>query len=440
MTDSLRRDVLKGIGAAAATALLPASAFAQEPKYTPEPGAKLKLMRWRRFIQGDEDQWNANTKKFTQATGVEVTITNEGFEDVRPKLALAANVGSGPDLALGWLEDPHFFPDKLVELTDLAEYLGQKYGGWFDTPRRYGQISSGANKGKWIGLPLGAGGAQLNYRISWMKEAGFEQFPTDYDGFLKLCQKLSKNGHPPGFALSHATGDAETWSHNMLWGFGGKVVDEKNNVVLDSPETVAAIEYVMQLYKTFIDGTLAWTGVSNNNSFLEEKISITSNGPSIYYVAKNSPEENKKKIAADMNHAAFPIGPAGKAAELHLLSQAMIFKYTKYPNAAKAYLKFMWEKEQYEPWQAAATSYMCPALKAYRDTPFWNSDPKYAVFRDVGARLRWSGFAGDIGQPSAACLADWIVVDMFAQAVAGQRSPKDAAKQAADRAKRQYRT
>lgn len=440
MSDTTRRDVLKGIGAAALAAAVPGAAFADEPKYAIEAGAKLKLMRWRRFIQGDEDAWIANTRKFTQATGVEVTISNEGFEDIRPKLALTANVGSGPDIALGFLEDPHFFPDKLLDLTDLAEYLGAKYGGWYDSMRRYGTRAKGPAKGRWIGLPLGAGGSLLNYRISWMREAGFETFPTDFDNFLKLCQRMAKNGHPPGFSLAHTTGDAETWSHNVLWGFGGKMVDADNNVVLNSPETVAAIDYMVQLHKTFIDGTLAWNGVSNNNAFLEEKISLTSNGPSIYYVAKTSTDPAKLKLAADMNHAAFPIGPAGQAAELHLMSQAMVFKFTKYPNAAKAYLKFMWEREQYEPWQAAATSYMCPPLKDYAKTRFWATDPKYAPFREVATRMRWSGYAGDVGPASAACLADWIVVDMFAQVVAGQKSAKEAAAQAADRAKRNYRT
>ena len=235
-----------------------------------------------------------------------------------------------------------------------------------------------------------------------------------------MCRALAKNGHPPGFALSHATGDAETWSHNILWGFGAKVVDEKNKVVINSPQTIAAIEYMIELNKTFIEGTLSWSGVSNNNAFLEGRISLTSNGPSIYYVAKNSTDPKQQAIAADMNHSAYPIGPSGQVAELHLLSQAMVFKYSKYPNAAKAYLQFMWEKEQYEPWQAAATSYMCPPLKAYAQTPFWKTDPKYAAFRDVTSRMRWSGYAGDIGEASAACLADWVVVDMFAQAVSGQ--------------------
>src|SRR3546814_14931995 len=96
----------------------------------------------------------ANTKKFTEATGVEVRIDNEAWEDVRPKAAVAANVGSGPDIILGWFDDPHQYPDKLVPLTDLADYLGNKYGGWYDAAQRYGM-----KDGEWIGLPLGAAGA-----------------------------------------------------------------------------------------------------------------------------------------------------------------------------------------------------------------------------------------------------------------------------------------
>jgi multiple sugar transport system substrate-binding protein len=431
VTGISRRDVVKTIGAALA---LPTAGRAADLKLKPEPGAKLRMLRWKRFVQGDEDQWAANSKKFTETTGIEVRVDAVSFEDIRPKAAVAANVGSGPDILLGWIDDPHLYPDKLVDLTEVAEYLGSKYGGWFDMARKYG-----TRNGRWIGLPLGMGGALLNYRVSWMKQAGFETFPKDMAGYLKLCQALAKNGHPPGFALSHATGDSETWMHNILWSHGGKLADDKNRVVINSPETIAALEYLNQLSKTFIDGVFSWTGTSNNNAFLESKISLTSNGISIYYVAKHSENAAYKTVADDMDHHPMPVGPLGHPAELHLLTQAMVFKYTKYPNAAKEYLRFMWEKEQYEAWQKAAWSYMSPPLKAYIDTPFWKEDPKYAPFRDVAARMLWNGYAGELGQASAACMADWIVVDMFAQCASGQKTPKQAAADAAERAKRYYK-
>src|SRR3546814_1635372 len=133
-----------------------------------------------KFVQGDEDLWNANTKKFTEATGVEVRIDNEAWEDVRPKAAVAANVGSGPDIILGWFDDPHQYPDKLVPLTDLADYLGNKYGGWYDAAQRYGM-----KDGEWIGLPLGAAGACMVYRQAWVQEARSEEHTSELQSLMR---------------------------------------------------------------------------------------------------------------------------------------------------------------------------------------------------------------------------------------------------------------
>src|SRR5512147_1735386 len=140
MSNFTRRDLLKTLGIATVAAAAPAGtlwtglAEAAEPKYQvkPEKGAKLRVLRWKRFVQGDEEQWLANTKKFTEKTGIEVRVDSEGWEDVRPKAAVAANVGAGPDIIIGWYDDPHQYPDKLVDLTELATYLGKKYGGWYD--------------------------------------------------------------------------------------------------------------------------------------------------------------------------------------------------------------------------------------------------------------------------------------------------------------------
>ncbi len=438
MVDHKRRKVIRSIGATASLSVAGSMAWVKDAQaqlsYKPEKGAKLRVLRWKRFVQGDEDLWLANTKKFSEMTGVEIRTDHEGWEDVRPKAAVAANVGQGPDIIVGWLDDPHLYPEKLLDLTDLAEYLGKKYDGWYPTARTYGTTQ----KGRWIGLPLGAAGALINYRTSWVKEAGFDKFPTNFDDYLKLCQALKKNNRPVGFALSHATGDSETWMHNILWGFGGKLVDSNNKVTINSPETIRAIEYMQQLSKTFIEGTGAWSGVSNNNAFLEGKISLTSNGISIYYAGKNSTDPAKKAVAADMDHAPMPIGPVGKPTELHLLTQAMAFKYTKYPNAVREYLRFMWEREQYEPWQAASMGYISHPLKAYEKNKFWDADPKFEPFRKTLERMQSHGHAGILGYASAASLADWIVVDMFASACLGHTSPKEAAELAEKRAKRYY--
>ncbi len=441
MSKFKRRDFLKataGVAAggalAAGSALFAAEAQAQQYKVTPEKGAKLRVLRWKRFVQGDEDMWAENTKKFTQATGIDVRIDAEGWEDVRPKAAVAANVGSGPDIIIGTFEDAHQYPEKLVDVTDVCNYLGGKYGGWYDVCKSYC-----THKGKWIAVPMGCAGNALVYRISAAKAAGFDSIPKDLPGFLKLCQGLKAKGLPPGFALGNATGDGNIWTHWLVWSHGGKMVDEKNNIVINSPETIAALEYGKQLYETFVPGTLSWLDPNNNKAFLDGQIGITTNGISIYYAAKNSQDPKVKEMAADIGHANLPVGPVGKTTELNLFFPMMLFKYSKYPNAAKAYLAFMMEKQQYEPWQQASIGYVTQPLKAYESNPIWTVDPKHTPYRDAMKIMLPNGYAGEMGYASAAAMADFIIVNMVAEAASGSKTPKEAAERAQKRAERYYK-
>src|SRR5258706_15892685 len=103
-----------------------------------------------------------------------------------------------------------------------------------------------------------------------------------------MMKALKEKGTPGGFALGHATGDANTWCHWLGWTFGGKLVDEKNNVAINSPETLRALEYSKELYGTFIPGTLSWLDPNKNKAFLAGQISGTNKRIPIYYPVKNS--------------------------------------------------------------------------------------------------------------------------------------------------------
>ena len=437
MTRITRRHFLRAsaaAGAAFGAPMLARESMAQELSFQPEPGAKLRVLRWKRFVQGDEDQWLANTKKFTEKTGVEVTVDAENWEDVRPKAAVAANIGNGPDIILSTNDDSHQYPDRLLDVGDLCEYLGKKYGPWYPSALAYGKSG-----GRWIAVPLGSGGNCMNYRESHVKAAGFKEFPKDTDSFLKLCQNLKKNGTPAGFALGNATGDANGWCHWLLWAFGGRMVDEQNKVAINSKETARALEYAKALYPTFISGTLSWLDPNNNKAFLSGEISLTANGISIYVAAKNSPDVKMRAIAKDMNHAAFPVGPVGRQTLSALFFTSVIFKYTKYPNAAKEYLRFMMEKEQYEAWQKASASFVVQPLTFYERNPVWTEDAKNTPFKYTCKNMLPNGYAGTMGAASAGCMADFVVVNMVAEAASGNMPVKEAIERAEKRAKRYYR-
>ena len=433
-----RREFLKtsaGVAAATAGPFIWVKDASAQWSNTPEKGAKLRVLRWKRFVQGDEDQYLVNVKKFVEKTGIEVRVDAEGWEDVRPKAAVAANTGAGPDIILSTNDDANLYPDKLVDVTDVCTYLGKKYGGFYAVCDPYLR----PNGKNWIGVPLGVAGVAMVYRESHMKAAGFNAFPKDTDGFLKLCKALKDKGTPSGFALGNATGDGNTWCNWLVWAFGGKLVDANNKVVIDSPETVKALEYVKELYGTFVPGTLSWLDPNNNKAFLDEQISLTNNGISIYYAAKTSKDAKVSALAADINHANFPIGPVGKPSEFQLFFNQMIFKYSKYPKAAKEFLRFMMEEEQMNPWVRASIGYVAPALAAYEKNPIWTSDPKHTPYRDSMKNMWPSGHAGKMGYASAGALADFIVVNMVAEAASGSKTPKEAADRAQKRAERYYK-
>src|SRR5206468_6363534 len=122
--------------------------------------------------------------------------------------------------------------------------------------------------------------------------------------------------------------------------------------------TGKALDDGKELYATFVPGTLSWLNPNNNKAFLDGQISVTNNAISIYYAAKNSADAKVKEMAADIQHASFPVGPVGQPTESHLFFNQMIMKYTKYPQAAKAFLQFMMEQEQFDPWLTAARRYI----------------------------------------------------------------------------------
>ena len=406
------------------------------PKLPIESGARLRVLRPAKYIDPDEAIFNASTKRFTEQTGVEVRVDYVAWPDMPVQTAVVANTGQGPDIVIGFGADPHVYADKVVEVSDIAEYLGKKYGGWYDLAELYGKRWKTQN---WVGLPMGGTAGPCNYRISWVKEAGFDTIPNDLNDFLKLCQNLKKNGHPCGFALSHAPGDAPNYANWLLWSHGAKLVDEAGKVALDTPQTIRALEYAKEMQAAMIPGTMSWNGASNNNSFAAGGIGLTQNGVSIYFSVKNSKDPKQNAIAADTDHAPMPFGVASKAPETALVLNAMVFKFSRYPNAAKEYLRFMMEAPQFDPWLTGCLGYWSQPLKAYAQSAVWDSDPKLKTFQTAMDTPFYDGYQGPITEATGAVLENWVLVDMFARVATGEANPADSVRQAVRAAQRYYK-
>src|SRR5258707_9066357 len=130
MTDFTRRALVKGgtaLGAASALsgpALLDwTKAWAQNAPWKPEKGAKLSMLRWKYFVQSEDDAFVKLIAAFTQATGVKVNVSRESYYDVQPKASVTANTGAGPDLFWRLYSLLHMFPQQFLDVTAVADYL-----------------------------------------------------------------------------------------------------------------------------------------------------------------------------------------------------------------------------------------------------------------------------------------------------------------------------
>ena len=413
-----RRSLLKGVGAAAGAAALggiPGIIQAgQAPAYP--AGTKLHLLTRINFIPAGDKLFIAQAAEFGKQMGVEVQVETIGENDVQARAAAAIVAQSGPDIILLQNNYPHLLANGLADVSDLAEALGKEQGGFWDLSRANAYVGS-----RWLAVPYGVLSNNMNYREDWLKEAGFSKFPDTYEELREIGKKLKAMGHPMGQCFGHSVNDPNSWCYPFVWGYGGYEVEKDGKTVaLDKKGTLEAIKLNTAMWKDcFDEGGLSWDDSSNNRAFLAGSISVTNNGASIYFVAK----EKFPDIAKVMNHAPNPRGPAGRYYHMATHSSA-VMKYSKNQQLAKEFIRWYMDKKQYDPWFIAMSCYMIPPTKMWIDNAAWTKDPKLTPFRDTIKDARHLGYAGPPSAKASEALAKYIMVDMFAKAIQGT-SPEE---------------
>jgi multiple sugar transport system substrate-binding protein len=223
-----------------------------------------------------------------------------------------------------------------------------------------------------------------------------------------------------GQALGHSFGDPTGFCYVLLWGFGGKAADEHGKVAIDSKETRAAVAFMKQFWADACDESgLAWDDSSNNRAFAAGAISATRNGASIYFAAKKDLREKKSELANVTDHFVDPRG-VGQVRVTSSQYNRIVFKYSKVQTAAKNWIKFCLQKENYSKLMEVNGGYTNGITPERNNHPVWDSDPKLKAFKHLPEVTVPQGWPAPFDRRAAEAEAKYIVVDMFARAVKGE--------------------
>jgi len=401
-----------------------APAFAQ--------GTSLHWLKFVDFVPASDQLLKGKLREECQkALGISLRIETINGDGVQARITSAIQAKAGPDIMMAVSNWAHLYTESLVDVSDIAEEVGKAQGGYFTTARAV------ANDGmKWIAMPYTILGVLFANRTSWFAEEGItpDIFPKTWTDYRAIGKKLKAKGRPLGQTLAHAFGDGPAFWYPYLWSWGGIEVEaDGKTVVLNSKATIESVKFAVDFWNEALDdGGMSWDDAGNNRAFLANTISSTSNGASIYLLARSKPDtymsEKGKPIKDDIFHSPLPSGSAGQFS-YHVPFSNLVPTYGKNQKAAKDFLRWFHSTEIYNVWFTSQQGFSVGATKAWENHKLWNDDPVMAPFRTAAESGRFVGYAGPASRPAAETVSKFIIVDMYAKAVQGMAA-EEAVKQA----------
>ncbi|HEX2150110.1 MAG TPA: extracellular solute-binding protein [Actinomycetota bacterium] len=267
------------------------------------------------------------------------------------------------------------------------------------------------------------------------ERAGMEDGPTTYDELLEGGTKIKTDQDIAlGLGMSNEL-DSNMAARAMIWSFGGSVQDADQNVTLNSPETVAAVEMMSRLFRgAMTDEVFGWNAASNNQALIAGQLSYILNSISAYRTAqKNTPD-----VANDIAFSPALKGPGGAGlASAHAIPIYVIPNHATNPDAAKEFILHL--LANYSDATNNSELYTLPAFPdtvdeaiEWLDEDPYDSRPrnKLALLKDAES---WSTNVGHPGPTNAAIgevFSTFVLPQMMAKAARGQLSAQQAVAEA----------
>jgi multiple sugar transport system substrate-binding protein len=388
---------------------------------------EISLLSTTQFLPASNTKLDQLAQRFTQETGIHVTIDHIANPQLPARLAAEVQMQAGHDLIDLRMHQPIYYEHQLVDLTDVVEPLAEQNGGMYAFCAEAALV-----KGRWRAMPWHHRSFPGSYNKLYFDQVD-EPPPNTWDDLLRAGRRLKASGHPIGFAICQ-TYDAISTLSAIMWCFGAKTVEaDGKTVAINSEETKAAIEYVKQLYTDAMEpDVLMWDDNSNNRLLISGRGAWIHNAHSHYLMAK----AKNMPIVEQIYFHLSPRGPFGRHTPTVIRSLG-IWKFANHLEAAREFIKFHFSTEAYSEFIMASECFNAPVYRSMEHHPAWKTDPKYEPIKESGKYGHLYGWPAPGELYSQQVTYSFVIPTMFAKAVTGA-STKEAIAWAEGEIKRIY--
>jgi multiple sugar transport system substrate-binding protein len=380
-------------------------------------GTNLRILQWSHFVPAYDTWFDGFVKKWGEQNGVKVRVDRIPHLDLPSRFAAEFAAGAGHDLVyfVGTILTA-LYHKNLVDLTDITEKIGSKFGGWIPAATPISVV-----EGRWYAVPDFYIVAPLLWRRDLFEQERLAP-PDTWEQARVAARTLKAKGHPTGLAFSHCN-DANLFLRAYLFSHGAREADPSGqNILLDSKEMREGLKALKALFdEGMTPEVFSWDDASDNR-FLASGVACWIHDAISAY---RSTEDTNPKVFQHTAVALEPQGLPGKRVSIANPNAYAIWKFAKNIPAAKEFLVTL--ADSWKDSMVGSRGYNMPFVRdAYKKPmPVIGTDPKLQVLQDFPDIVAFAGYPGPFTPQVQEIVASFIFPDMCTRVMRGQ-SPDEA--------------
>ncbi len=388
----------------------------------------LRILLWSHFVPSHDEWFDQFAKDWGDRVGVNVTVDHIGVGDVPAAIAGEIQSGRPEHDMLQYIAVLSQHEPSVVDMGDLVAEAETRYGPMLDLCRK---SSFNPNTGKFYAYAPAWVPDPGDYRQSLWAAEGFPNGPTTWDELQQGGAAIFQNqGIQLGIGLSQEI-DSNMAGRALLWSYGASIQDENEVVTINSPEAIAAVEYMKLLFETAMtDEVFAWNAASNNQGLIAGELSYILNSISAWRTA----QEANPEVADDIFFSSALAGPVTALAAQHVMYNWIVPDFSGVNvAAAQEFLLHYTENLPSAVWHSKLYDFPAfpsrvPGLDGWLDNDPFGANPadKLSVLKTC---LDWATNLGHPGPANPAIgqvFGEAIIPVMFAEAARGDKTPAQA--------------